>query len=676
MKVTEKWLREWVNPKQEITAITELLSLSGLEVDHLESQEANDHLIDINLTPNRGDCLSIHGVARELAALTQTALTPLAIAPVKVSIDSLIPIRLDATDCPLYMGRVIRGVDNTRPTPLFIQERLTHLGVRNISLIVDIANYVMLELGQPLHAFDLNQIGKQIIVRDAKKGERLKLLDETIAELDERTLVISDEKNILALAGVMGGLDSGVTLSTSDILLESAHFLPHRIAGKTRLFGINSDGAYRFERGVDPNLVNQALERASALILEYAGGQAGAICTAGQIPDTKKSITLRLERINRLLGIDFPKEQVPAILERLGMQVQPSDQSTWQVIPPSFRFDIAIEADLIEELARVYGYHRITSAMPQFSLSAIPVPENELSADTLRQVCAARGYHELITYSFVDNAIQELLTEQQGLALLNPMSSQMDVMRVSLLPGLLQALCYNQNRQHMQMRLFELGMCFIPKGDELEQNQGIAGVLSSQQTDKHWQLPKRDANFYDIKGDVEALLALTGNKSQFTWKKGEHPALHPGQSAWVMHDDVCIGFAGQLHPHKAKQLDLKGKVFVYELQQSALLAGKTPRYAEFSKFPSIRRDLAVVVDKTVAAQDLCQVIAKHTVGLLQEIKIFDVYQGENIAPDKKSVALGIVLQAFDRTLVDAQINALMQTVIDALEKTYQATIRN
>jgi phenylalanyl-tRNA synthetase beta chain len=675
MKVTEHWLREWVNPKQTITALAELLSLSGLEVDALHALEANDYLIDINLTPNRGDCLSIQGVARELAALTQTALSAPIIPVVNVTLDEQKSVCIESADCPLYLGRVIRGIDNTRATPLFIQERLQQLGVRSISLIVDIANYVMFELGQPLHAFDLNKIGSQITVRDAKPGETLKLLDETTAQLDARTLVIADEKNPLALAGVMGGLDSGVSLETRAIFLESAHFLPQRIAGKTRLFGINSDGAYRFERGVDPLLAHIAMQRASALILEYAGGQAGPVTFVGELPVEKKPITLRFERVKRLLGMDFPKEQIAPILERLGMSVIASNDE-WQVTPPSFRFDLTIEADLIEELARVYGYQHIPSHAPVLALNAISVPEEQLTADKLRALCVGRGYHELITYSFVDHAIQELLTQKQGLALLNPMSSQMDVMRVSLLPGLLQALCYNQNRQQMQMRLFELGLCFIPEGETLLQQQRMAGVLSSQQADKHWQLPKRDANFYDIKGDVEALLALTGMADTFTWQAGPHSALHPGQSALLWQNNECVGFVGQLHPQIAKQLALKGKVFVFELELAVLLKTKTPRYKEMSKFPSIRRDLALVVDKTIAAQDLCHTVAQCTQGLLQDIKIFDVYEGQGIASDKKSVAMGIVLQSPDRTLVEADINALIQQVVEALEKTYQATIRN
>ncbi|MFA6037951.1 MAG: phenylalanine--tRNA ligase subunit beta [Legionellales bacterium] len=673
MKVTEHWLREWVNPKQNIKEIDELLSLSGLEVDALHDLPNNDHLIDINLTPNRGDCLSIHGVARELAVLTQTKLMPMISPSVDVTFSDQKIVKLDSIDCLLYSGRIIRNIDNTRPTPAFIQERLEQLGVRTISLIVDIANYVMFEIGQPLHAFDLNKIGQQIIVRDAKLGESLKLLDETIAQLDERTLVIADEKNPLALAGVMGGLESGVTLDTTAIFLESAHFLPQRIAGKTRLFGINSDGAYRFERGVDPALAAIAMERASALILEYAGGQAGPVTLKGELPAEKPPILLRFERIKRLLGMDFPKDQIVPILERLGMKLV-AQENTWQVIPPSFRFDITMEADLIEELARVYGYHHIPTHMGALPLNAISVPEEKLTDDKLRALCVARGFNELITYSFVDHAVQELLTGKQGLPLLNPMSSQMDVMRVSLLPGLLQALCYNQNRQQMQMRLFEIGLCFIPEGDKLTQEFYVAGVLSSQQADKHWQIPKRDANFYDIKGDVESLLALTGGA--FTWQAGQHPALHPGQSAIILKDNRPKGFAGQLHPHIAKQLGLKGKVFVFEIAREVLLNTKTPRYFELSKFPSIRRDLALIVDKTVAAQDLCSVVAQQSQGLLQDVTIFDVYIGPGIAPDKKSVAMAIILQSPDRTLNEAQINALMQNIINALETTYQATIRN
>jgi phenylalanyl-tRNA synthetase beta chain len=675
MKVTEHWLREWVDPKQDIQALTDLLSLSGLEVDALHTLAGGDHLIDINITPNRGDCLSILGVARELSVLTHTPLKPHPISPVAVTLQEKRSINISTKDCLFYHGRIIRGVDNTRPTPDFIKTRLEQLGVRCISLVVDITNYVMFELGQPLHAFDLSAINGDITVRDAVKGETLTLLDETKATLDPRTVVIADTEKVLALGGVMGGLDSGVTLDTKDIFLESAFFSAERIAGQTRLFGINSDSAYRFERGLDPTLRKDAMERASQLIIELAGGQAGPIVTAGTLPAANAAISLRYARINRMLGMEFPKDKVVSILTSLDMQVS-GDKESWQVIPPSYRFDITQEIDLIEELARVLGYQHIPTQLPQSTLAAIPTPENKISHDTLRALCVGRGYHELITYSFVENRIQQQFTgNQDALMLLNPMTSQMDAMRLSLLPGLLQALCYNQNRQQMHMRLFELGTCFPYEKEQLRHVPHIAGVLSCEQPDKHWQLPKREENFYDIKGDVEALLALTGQAAAFTWQKGQHPALHPGVSAQMMRDNESIGWVGQLHPQIAKMLGLKGKVFVFELQLEKLCARQAPHYQGISKFPSIRRDLAMVVNRDIPAQDLCAVVAQHAQSLLQDIQIFDVYQGEGIAPDKKSVAMGIILQSSTATLVDAEINALMSRVIKALEDTYQATIR-
>ncbi len=742
MKVTLNALREWISINQDVNKLAQLLSLSGLEVDGLHPLENGDYLIDINLTPNRSDCLSVQGLAREIGALTQTPCIEHPIPVIRETCTDQKTVTLQSQDCPIYSGRVFLDIDNTKPTPAFITQRLEQLGVRSISLIVDIANYVMYEQGEPLHAFDLAKVGQQMCVRDAKKGEQLELLDGTIAQLDERSLVIADEHQVLALAGVMGGASSGVALDTRAFFLECAHFVPQRIAGKTRLFGIFSDGAYRFERGVDPALINQAMARASELILEFAGGRAGPVTTSGQAPKLQKNILLRYSKINRMLGLHFPKDQVQPILERLGMQVKllspslrveapslrveapslrveaPSlrakrgnpgsnansstepgllrfarndgastrndgacarndaQDDSWEVISPSFRFDISMEMDLIEELARVYGYQHIPSHPPQMSLKAIATPEDRLTSDKLRSLCVARGYHGVITYSFVDHTTQELITGQPGLPLLNPMSSQMDVMRVGLLPGLLQALCYNQNRQQMQVRLFELGLCFIPEGEHLHQRPFIAGVLSSIQPDKHWQLPKRELNFYDLKGDVEALLAQTGRADAFAWCKGAHPALHPGQSALLMHQQNVIGFIGQLHPQVAMQLDLKGKVFVFELQLEALLNSKTPRFLDVTKFPSIRRDLALVVNRNVAAQDLCQLVRECVPELLQEVKIFDVYEGQNIAPDKKSVAMGIVLQSNNRTLNDEQINALIQTVIQALENKFQATIRN
>jgi phenylalanyl-tRNA synthetase beta chain len=677
MKFSEQWLREWVDPKIKTAELGAALTAAGLEVEAIE-QDGKDNIIELGLTPNRGDCLSIRGVAREVCVITGTKLRRgRIVCDPKAAYNAAptININLKAKQqCPRYTGRVIKNVDACKTTPAAIAERLEKAGVQAVSIIVDIANYVMLELGQPLHAFDLDKLQGDITVR-MSKDEEVELLDGTKAKLGKDTLVICDDKNVLAAAGVMGTLASAVSESTKNIFLESAYFDPNAIAGKTRQFSINSDAAQRFERGVDFELAPIALERVTDLILQYAGGEAGPVCentAAGDLPE-RKPVRLLLTRLNDLLGTEIAADKVANILQQLEMQVEQKGEE-FIVTPPSHRFDIGISEDLIEEVARIHGYNNI----PEQQLPAKPnstLSETAIATDTIKQTLIDRGYHEVITYSFVDSTWQNIMfPEEEGQTLLNPISQEMNIMRVCIWPGLLKTLAYNQNRQQPDMRIFEIGQCFRVREGKLMQNDMLAGLISGQCYPLHWKLPQRPKDFYDAKGDLEALLELAGvYGAEFVASK--HNSLHPGQTADIMWDDKVIGAVGALNPRLAKTFSIKGPVFLYEIELASILRRPLPQYQAVSKFPAIRRDLALVVDDTVTAEAIRQQIKASAGTLLTNIQIFDVYQGENIAKGKKSIALGLILQDFSHTLIDEEVNKLIQTVIADLEINLQATVR-
>lgn len=660
------------------TGIMELPADAPVGEDFAKWLKLDDHSFDLHVTPNRGDCLSIQGVAREVAVLNDLQFSPPAIQKVAAEIEDKLPITVSAPDdCPRYLGRIIQGIDPAATTPVWLTERLRRSGLRPVHPVVDITNYVLLELGQPLHAFDLHALQGGIEVRRARQGEKITLLDEQEVALDSEVLIIADAKQPQAIAGIMGGSESAVKSGTTAIFLESAFFSPLSIAGRARRIGLNTDAGYRFERGVDPELARQALERATQLLLEIAGGKAGVItevCDSKKLPEAK-IIKLRSARIARVLGIAIPDETVVTILQRLGMQVKKDQDKSWDVIPPAHRFDLEIEADLIEELARIHGYGLLPQCKPHTTLHFMPLSEKQIHLERLQNVLIDRGYHEVITYSFVAPKIQQLIDPQQKpMDLLNPISADLAVMRTSLWPGLLNTVAYNQNRQQNRVRIFETGLRFVRENNLLKQEPMLAGVACGDAYPEQWGISQRALDFYDIKADLEALFALTGDAKKFVFEKAEHNALHPGQSCSIKLDGKNIGYLGALHPALLQQRELTGTVYCFELELNALGAAKLPVAKVLSKFPAIRRDISFWVSTAVTAEALVNAIRTVVGEWLIDLFIFDVYQDKN-EQDKISLALSLILQHPDKTLVDDEVNAVMEKVIAHLKGKFSISLR-
>ncbi|MEN8205541.1 MAG: phenylalanine--tRNA ligase subunit beta [Pseudomonadota bacterium] len=639
----------------------------------------DDTIIEIDLTPNRGDCLGIEGIAREVGTLLRCPVTPVEIKPVAATIDDSFDVEVQAPQaCPQYLGRVIRGINANAQTPLWMQERLRRSGLRSLGAVVDVTNYVLLELGQPMHAFDLAQLSEGIRVRYAREGEQLTLLDEHVITLDKQTLVIADHEKPLAIAGVMGGIHSGVQEETADVFLECAFFPPKVIAGRARTYSMHTESAYRFERGVDPALQQRAMERATALLTEIAGGEAGPVTTvtAAEYLPVSAPVNLRQERIRKVLGISPGADEVLDILTRLGMTVA-EQGADWQVQSPTYRFDVAIEADLIEEIGRVYGYNRLPSVSLQGSLEVQPLTESNNTVDELCYVLVSRGYQEAVTYSFIDQELQARINP--GLTpvpLANPISTEMAEMRTSLWPGLLNAVQYNLHRQKSRLRFFEHGLRFYSRDGEIHQDMMLAGVITGSRLPEHWDGKGEPVDFYDMKGDVDALLALTGTARDFSLIAAEHPALHPGQSVQLVSGEDTVGWMGRIHPMLASQLDLNPDTFVFELAFAALEAGRLAVFKPISRFPSIRRDLAVVVDSDLGVAELQTAVEQAAGDLLQALLIFDVYRGKGIETGRKSIAFGLILQDYSRTLTEQDIEAVVTQVTEQLGKEFGATLRD
>lgn len=682
MKLSEAWLREWVDPPISSEQLAEQLTLAGLEVEQL-ALVAGDCLFEISLTPNRADCLSIAGMAREVALLNQLPLNTPTITPATVTIEDTVSVVVESpAACPRYCSRVLKNLDARVETPRWMQQKLQHCGIRPTpSIVVDITNYVQIELGQPLHAFDLAMIAGSVTVRFACAGETFTGLDERQVTLEHDTLVVADQDQLLAIAGIMGGQSSAVRPSTQQLLLESAHFDPRVISGRARRYGITSEAAYRFERGVDPLLSERALERATALLLAHCGGEVGPlmeVTTLAALPQPP-TIHLKHHALERLIGHHFEAAWVAAQLTALGCQVQ-SIAEGWQVVPPTWRFDLALAVDLIEEIARVYGYHRIPACAPQAPLLFQAHSEEQLPLNRLRTRLVDRGYQEAITYSFVDPEQQQRLHPQQpALVLPHPISVKLSAMRLSLWSGLLGALLYNQHRQQQRVRLFEMGLRFIPN-DQAEQGvlqeRVIAGVISGDRDKAHWDLPRHSIDFFDIKGDVEALVALTDHPNSLQFKQHAHPALHPGKSAAIYLRDGLIGYLGALHPTVEQQLELNSSTLVFELLVDPLLQCTVPRARELSRFLVNRRDLAVVVSETVTAEsvmELCKEVAKDD---LMRINLFDIYRGGAVPRGCKSLAMSLWLQSSHHTLEEGEMAAIVSRVVTALQQRFQASLRH
>lgn len=658
--------------------IIELPADAPVGKDLRDYLQLNDWMIEVDLTPNRGDCLSIQGIAREVAAKNSIPIRSIAITEQAATISDVFPIKVSAkTACPNYVGRVIKQINPAATTPLWLKEKLRRSGIRSISPVVDVTNYILLELGQPLHAFDLAKLDKEIQVRFAETGESILLLNEETIKLKNNTLVIADASGPIAMAGIMGGFNSRCTETTTDIFLESALFVPEIAAGKARQYGMHSDSSHRFERGVEPNLQKRAIERATELLLNIVGGKAGPVISVTdetQLPK-KSSIQLSVAKVQRILGMDIPKTFITNLLNDLQMQVTELPEG-WNVLPPSFRYDVNMDLDLIEEIARFYGYNNIPLHHPKSPVGFLAVKETERKPGHWRQCLMNRGYHEAMTYSFVDPKIQQLLEPNlEPLALANPISVELGVMRTSLWAGLLQAVLYNQNRQQQRVRLFETGKRFIQQADGLQQEEMIAGVITDTDVPTQWSQTTRNLDFFDLKGDVEALLELTGNNDAFIFSKAEHSALHPGQSSRLIYNEKEIGWLGALHPQVQQRLGLDGSIFLFEIQQDALARANLPAFTSLSKFPLITRDLALLMKEAITAAEVSRVVKSTASKLLVDFNIFDVYRGKGVPDGYKSVAVTLTLQDKQRTLLDEEVNELMNRVIKALDQQLHATLR-
>lgn len=642
---------------------------------------SGDSIIEIEITPNRGDCLGMIGVARDISALYDLDLCRPAAEDVPPRIDDKVEVRLEAPEaCPTFLGRVIRGIDTAAETPLWMRERLRRAGIRPVSPVVDVTQCVMLELGQPMHGYDLREIHGGIVVRFAKQGEKLVLLDGAEAALESDMLVIASGQQgdrVLGLAGIMGGEGSGVQDVTADIYLECAWFNPVYINGRPRRLGLHTDAGYRFERGVDPNMQRRAMERATRLLLDIAGGEPGPVIETRNDAHQplRKPVELRRARLASILGIDIADADVERILSRLGMPPR-RNAAGWIVDPPSHRFDVEIEEDLVEEVGRIYGYEHIKPQQYANAQAMEPVPEADLPLRRLREVLVQRGYQEVVTYSFVPAKLQQLLTGESGLPLANPITADLTHMRLNLWSGLVQTLQYNLNRQQKRVRIFETGLRFVAQPVEITQEHVISGLIYGPAFAEQWGLPERDVDFADAKGDIEALLSLGGQLADVRFEAGLHPALHPGQAARIFFDTREIGWLGAVHPNIIKELDIPGRPFVFELSTEALQGGNVPRMKEIPRYPAIRRDLAVVVKETVAAASLLSAAREAAGNTLKDLGIFDVYRGAGVDSGRKSVALSLILQDSSRTLTDEDVDMIMNRVASRLQESLGAQLRD
>ncbi|MEI8054911.1 MAG: phenylalanine--tRNA ligase subunit beta [bacterium] len=653
--------------------LLELPSDAPIGMDLRQYLMLDDVTIEIELTPDRGDCLSIAGIAREVAAINRVKRSQLKPANITAQGSSL-PVIIKAPDaCPHYCGRVIRGINNQVATPICIQERLRRSGIGAINPIVDVANYVMLELGQPLHAFDLAKLDNKIQVRYATPGEKIILLGGNKIELNAKTLVIADNSRVLAVAGIMGGVDSSVSKNTVDIFLESAFFAPEKMVGQARSYGLQTDASYRYERGVDSGLQRQALDRTTSLLLEIVGGKpsdVSEVIAQENMPQCSV-INLRRSKIEKVLGMAIADEEVFAILSHLEMQVE-LITGGWQVRVPSWRFDLGIEEDLIEEVARIYGYYRI----PEQKIIA-ELMVSTAKQDRIYELMVDLGYHEVITYSFTDAKLQALLDpEHVPLSLVNPISPELAVMRTTIWPGLVSAAKYNLHRQERRLRFFEIGLRFLQQDDSLQQLPALAGIVLGDVYPEQWGIKQKEqTDFFDLKNDINAILKLFCHDERVEYVPANHPALHPRRSAQICIANVPVGFVGEIHPKVKQKLDLSKQVYLFEINLSSIINELKNTFNEFSKFPKVQRDIAITVNKEITWQQIRQKIVDIAGELLHNIELFDIYHGEGVGLNQKSLGIHLIFQSVARTLVDAEIDALINQVVSVLKQTFDANLR-
>jgi len=639
----------------------------------------DDEIIELNVTPNRGDAMSVRGVAREVAAVFggDRRISGPSLAPVPPASNDRRAVHLDWPQAaPRFAGRVIRGIDNTRVTPLWLRERLRRAGQRSISPVVDVTNYVLLELGQPMHAYDLAKLHGDVRARAAREGERLSLLDGNTIELAADHLVIADDAGAVGLAGIMGGERTAVSAATVDVFLESAWFSPQVIAGRGRRHGLHTDASQRFERGVDPAGQVEAIERATGLLAQIAGGQPGPTqrVERPEFLPARAPVPLRRARLSRLLGQAPADAAVEGNLRALGMVVERSAEG-WTAAPPGYRFDIAIEADLIEEVARLQGFDAIDEAPLRAAQRIAARPSCEPDEVRALELLAARGYHEAINFSFVDATLQSrLFPRSQAVALANPIASDLAVMRVSLWPGLLRALRENQRHQQERVRLVEHGSVFLVEGAATREVDMLAGVASGTRMPEQWGSAKATVDFHDVKGDIEALLATTGEGARIEFVAGGPDCLHPGRSAAILLDERRVGSLGELHPELMRALDLTYATVLFELEFAALATGM-PRFHEVSRFPQVRRDLAIVVDEATPFSAIHERVTLAGSSLLRDLLVFDEYRGPGVESGRKSVALGLIFQDNSRTLTDEDADRIVAAIVADLAGALNAKIR-
>jgi phenylalanyl-tRNA synthetase beta chain len=659
--------------------IMELEEDAALGADLRAYLALDDQVLDIDLTPNRADCFSVYGIAREVSALTRLPLKPIPQQVNKPTIDEVRTIKLEAPiACPQYSGRVIRGINSQASTPTWMIERLSRAGLRPIHPVVDVTNYVMLELGQPMHAFDLNVINGNLIVRFSKTGEVLELLDGQEARLDSKVLVIADNEKPLAMAGIMGGAASAVKDETTDVFLESAYFNPLAIAGIARKYGLFTDSSQRFERGVDPALQVLAIERATALLLEIVGGSVGPVSLVSEPAALleKNIVLFNPAKVKQLTGLTIAEDEMAEMLANLGLTVDKTN-SVWKVSIPSYRFDLSLDVDLVEEILRLYGYDKILGDKIVSFMQTGTINPLETLATRIAQLFTARGYYETVTYSFVDPELQQTLyPNAPTMQLINPISSELSQMRVGMWPGLLAATVYNIHRQQTTIKFFEQGVIFDLQSGTLEEHPCVAGLLTGEKGAMNWSEETAKFDFFDLKGDLEALFSALGLKNS-RFISAKHPALHPGKSAEIMINEQHAGWCGVLNPRIADALDMHDEVVLFELRLKPLIPEKPPRYQQISKFPQIRRDLSFLVDNEVSAAEI-EAAVREVVdpACLKGFNVFDVYTGESIPPDKKSLAIALILQDDYRTMIDNEINAIISAIIKKLNEKFSIVMRD
>ncbi|VAW48603.1 Phenylalanyl-tRNA synthetase beta chain [hydrothermal vent metagenome] len=651
-------------------------------MDVREFLALNDVMIDVDLTPNRADCLSVEGLARDLHAISGAPFnTPFKEAEIVTSGACPKEVKvLESADCPKYLGCVVSEFNLKAETPLWMVQKLQRSGLRAIDLVVDITNYVLLELGQPMHAFDLDKLQGDIQVRKAKAGEKFTSLDNKELTLKEGSLVISDDSGVVALAGIMGGLSTSVTNETTRIFFECAHFAPLAITGKARQYGLHTDSSHRFERGVDPLLPERALNRALQLFTEIAGGVVSEVQSVISESDLPNPLVIELRKttITNRLGVEIDDANIVQIFESLGFEVAASELG-WKMTAPSYRFDMAIEMDLIEEVGRIFGYNNLPETPVLAPMTLNELPESEQSLLALKNALVQRGYNEVITYSFVEEGKQKLLEPELPYVLLkNPISDDMKAMRTNLFSGLLQSVAYNQNRQQPRVRLFESGLVFYKNDSDPTGATQVAmfgGVIAGRVAASGWDEEERLVDFFDVKGDVETLIRMSHQLAHIRFEPCAHPALHPGQSATIVKDGKEVGMIGQLHPSLVKPMGVSGKVYLFQIRQDALMTMQIPVAQAVSKFPEVQRDLAFVVDESVAVQALIDSIVAVKSDILNAVELFDIYRGPGIEVSQKSIALTLKIQHQDRTLQDEEVDALIAEVLTSAKQAVNAELR-